>query len=65
VSHRIVIMVHMQPQLALLDESGNDNGDGEDSLADWRLDERTREVGRLGLAAARRALQEAKRPTAA
>jgi hypothetical protein len=26
---------------------------------DWRLDERTREIGRQGLAEARRALQEA------
>jgi len=32
---------------------------------DWRLDERTREVGRRGVEAARRALQEAARRTAA
>jgi hypothetical protein len=31
----------------------------------WRLDERTRETGRLGVAAARRALAVAARQTAA
>ena len=33
--------------------------------SDWRLDERTREVGRKGVEAARAALQEAARRTAA
>jgi hypothetical protein len=32
---------------------------------DWRLDERTREVGRQGLAEARRRLQESAKPAAA
>ncbi len=32
---------------------------------DWRLDERTREVGRRGIAEARKALAEAVRRTAA
>jgi hypothetical protein len=32
---------------------------------DWRLDERTREIGRQGLAEARRALQEAAKRAAA
>lgn len=31
----------------------------DDAKADWRLDERTKEVGRRGLADARRALAEA------
>ena len=37
----------------------------EPQAADWRLDERTRELGRKGLAEARRALQEAARRAAA
>jgi hypothetical protein len=41
----------MRNQLVLIDPPA----------ADWRLDERTREVGRQGLAAARAALQEASR----
>jgi hypothetical protein len=32
---------------------------------DWRLDEHTREVGRQGLAEARRRLQESAKPVAA
>jgi hypothetical protein len=32
---------------------------------DWRLDERTREVGRRGIAEARRALKEASKRNAA
>ena len=39
-------------QLVLIDSNGSDR-------AQWRLDERTREVGREGIAAARRALQDA------
>ncbi|HWC39558.1 MAG TPA: hypothetical protein VG476_13560 [Acidimicrobiales bacterium] len=37
----------------------------EDNESDWRLDERTRQLGRQGVAAARIALQEAARRTAA
>jgi len=32
--------------------------------ADWRLDERTRRTGRAGVAAARQALERARRPEA-
>ena len=38
---------------------------GVDDIAGWRLDERTREVGRRGLAEARAALAEASRRAAA
>jgi len=37
----------------------------EDNESDWRLDERTRQLGREGVAAARMALREALRRTAA
>ncbi|HMC03964.1 MAG TPA: hypothetical protein VKJ83_00655 [Actinomycetota bacterium] len=37
----------------------------EDNESDWRLDERTRQLGRNGVAAARLALREALRRTAA
>jgi hypothetical protein len=37
----------------------------ERQATDWRLDERTRELGRQGLAEARRALQEAAKRAAA
>jgi hypothetical protein len=37
----------------------------ETRAADWRLDERTKELGRQGLAKARRALQEAAKRAAA
>jgi hypothetical protein len=37
----------------------------EDTDSDWRLDERTRQLGRQGVAAARVALQEAARRRAA
>jgi hypothetical protein len=40
----------MERQLVLIEDSG----------ADYRLDERTREVGRRGVAAAREALRKAK-----
>lgn len=43
----------MQAQLVLLDDGDNDQG------PDWRLDERTRERGRRGVAAARAALAKA------
>lgn len=44
----------MERQLALLEER-----------PDWRIDDATRAVGRLGLAAARASLQEARRRAAA
>ena len=37
----------------------------DDRNSDWRIDERTREVGRKGLAEAREALREATRRAAA
>ena len=37
----------------------------EPDRSDWRLDDRTRELGRQGVQAARRALQEAARRAAA
>jgi hypothetical protein len=45
----------MERQLVLL----------EDTESDWRLDERTRQLGRQGVAAARVALREALRREAA
>jgi hypothetical protein len=48
-------MVHMAHQLVLIDARD----------ADWRLDEHTREVGRQGLAEARRRLQQSAKPVAA
>ena len=45
----------MTMQLVLID----------DSKADWRLDEKTKEAGRKGLAEARAALQAASRKAAA
>jgi hypothetical protein len=45
----------MARQLVLLEQDDND----------WHLDEHTRELGRRGVAAARRALIEAARRTAA
>jgi hypothetical protein len=49
------MMVHMERQLVLLEEAPRE----------WRLDDRTREVGRQGVAAARKALrQAAQRPAA-
>ena len=45
----------MRTQLALIDSKGSD----------WRLDERTKELGRRGVAAARAALEEAARAAAA
>jgi hypothetical protein len=46
----------MTRQLVLIDERGDD---------DWRLDEHTRQIGREGLVAAREALAEARRRSAA
>jgi hypothetical protein len=46
----------MTSQLVLVLETDDD---------EWRLDQRTREVGRRGVAEARRALEEATRRTAA
>ena len=37
----------------------------DDAENDWRLDEHTKEIGRQGLADARKALAEARRRTAA
>jgi hypothetical protein len=37
----------------------------EDTESDWRLDERTRQLGREGVAAARAALRDARRRQAA
>ena len=48
-SHPLVILICMSMQLTLLE-----------SPAGWRLDERTREVGRRGLAEARAALLAAR-----
>ena len=45
----------MQAQLVLID----------DRPVDWRIDDRTREIGRKGLAEARAALQAASRKIAA
>jgi hypothetical protein len=45
----------MQDQLVLI----------ESSSVDWRLDERTRQLGRRGVEAAREALRQAARPAAA
>jgi len=51
----------MDNQLDLLPSSRrSDDGVGPaDNLAPWELDEHTRHVGRVGLAAARQALQQA------
>jgi hypothetical protein len=48
------MMVAMARQLKLIDPK----------TVDWRLDEHTKEVGRQGIAAARRALEEAARRAA-
>ncbi len=53
-SHPPAILVNMNDQLALL----------EDDERQWRLDERTREIGRRGVAQARQALRQADRPAA-
>jgi hypothetical protein len=49
------MMKSMNTQLVLIDER----------KTDWRLDPKTREIGRKGLEQARAALQEALRRTAA
>lgn len=54
-SHALFILGDMTRQLVLI----------EDKRSDWRLDERTREVGKLGLAQAREALREATKRSAA
>ena len=54
-SHPLFILGDMTRQLVLI----------EDAKSDWRLDERTREVGRKGVAQAREALREATRRAAA
>lgn len=53
----------MERQLVLLDDLG---ASGEVGARTWRLDERTKELGREGLALARAALRDAaRRATAA
>jgi hypothetical protein len=54
-SHPLFILVDMARQLVLLD----------DERTDWKLDDRTRELGRRGVAEARKALIEASRRAAA
>ena len=54
-SHPLFILGDMTRQLVLI----------EHEKSDWRLDERTRELGRKGLAEAREALREATRRAAA
>jgi len=48
----------MERQLVLMDDT-------EGTESDWRLDERTRQLGREGVAAARTALRQALRRQAA
>jgi len=55
VSHPLVMMRAMQVQLVLID----------DTPVEWHIDDRTREIGRRGLAEAREALQAAARKKAA
>jgi hypothetical protein len=54
-SHPSVIITTMNTQLVLID----------DRSPDWRLDDKTREAGRKGLAQARAALQKAGQRVAA
>jgi hypothetical protein len=54
-SHPSVIITTMNTQLLLID----------DRSPDWRLDDKTREAGRKGLAEARAALQKAVQRVAA
>jgi hypothetical protein len=54
-SHPIGIMNDMARQLRLIDPAEHD----------WRLDQKTRETGKQGLAEARKALAEAARRAAA
>jgi hypothetical protein len=59
-------MVRMQGELSLEDtDDGRNHGAGDAEPAAWRLDERTRAVGRLGIAAARRTLRQTARGVAA
>lgn len=53
-SHPPAILVNMNDQLVLL----------EDDERQWQLDERTRELGRRGVAQAREALRQADRRAA-
>jgi hypothetical protein len=48
----------MTRQLVLIDDRNSVSGHGLADI-DWRLDERTREAGRKGVAEARKALAEA------
>lgn len=62
--HLAVTLPGMRNQLALLDPHGAaDARSG--SPSDFRLDERTKELGRKGVAAARAALEQATRTPAA
>lgn len=54
-SHPLCILRDMARQLALIEVKDKD----------WKLDDRTREVGRKGVAAAREALRQASTRTAA
>lgn len=54
-SHPLRILRDMARQLALIEVKDRD----------WKLDDRTREVGRKGIAAAREALRQASARTAA
>jgi hypothetical protein len=49
-SHPLGIMVTMQQHLTFTIEDDNE-------VADWRIDEHTKQVGRQGIAAARRTLE--------
>lgn len=50
--HPLFILTLMRNQLTLIDQR---------TAADWRLDDRTKQLGRQGLAAARAALEDAAR----
>lgn len=60
VSHPLFILGDMTRQLVLIEDAKLGFG-----ATDWRLDERTREIGRKGVAEAREALREATRRAAA
>jgi len=49
----------MNDQMALLPAARDDDRASRERRPSWELDDHTRHVGRQGLAAARRALQEA------
>ena len=49
----------LQPPLPLVEPEVPDDASPGPTVADWQLDERTREVGRRGIAAARARLRHA------